>query len=450
MEVKTGHKETEVGIIPRDWDVKKLGELVSLRTGPFGSSVHKSDYINGGIPFINPIHIFNGELFPDPDITLSPETVARLSEFQLRTNDIILGRRGEMGRCAVVQDDQQGWLCGSGSMILRPNSKIVSQFLQRIMSSSYTIAKIEEASVGSTMINLNQAVLFGLSIPYPPLPEQKAIAEALSDADALIEALEQLIVKKRQVKQGAMQELLTGKRRLPGFDSGWEVKTFGELFYISGGLSASRDQLSSDGYCYLHYGDIHLSKKTYIDLRSEFQDIPKLNIPLKKVSSASLLNDGDVVFVDASEDDEGASKHVVVVNPDRIPFISGLHTIVAKSKTNELNHEYRRYCFQTREVKKQFLFYAVGTKVSGISKTNIAKINLPVPSLPEQTAIAEILSDMDAEIAALEAKLAKARQIKQGMMQELLTGRIRLVESGKGIVDSEKLRVESEKRRSGK
>jgi type I restriction enzyme S subunit len=103
-----------------------------------------------------------------------------------------------------------------------------------------------------------------------------------------------------------------------------------------------------------------------------------------------------------------------------------LHTIVAKSKTNELDRLYRRYCFQTAATKRQFYFFAVGTKVSGISKSNISKITIPVPSLPEQTAIAAILSDMDAEIAALEQKLAKAKEIKQGMMQELLTGKTRL------------------------
>ncbi len=259
------------------------------------------------------------------------------------------------------------------------------------------------------------------------MAEQEAIAEALSDAESFIESMEQLLAKKRQLKQGSMQELLTGKRRLPGFKSEWEVKALGDLFNFSGGFTASRNQLSSEGYCYLHYGDIHISKKTFIDVCAEYQDIPKLDTPLKKIPSASRLNDGDVVFVDASEDDEGTSKHVVITNTDGLPFISGLHTIVAKSKTNELNHQYRRYCFQTSAIRAQFRFFAAGTKVSGISKTNITKITMSVPSMPEQTAIAAILSDMDAEIFVLESRLAKARQLKQGMMQELLTGRIRLV-----------------------
>jgi len=224
-----------------------------------------------------------------------------------------------------------------------------------------------------------------------------------------------------------MQQLLTGQTRLPGFHGEWEVKTLGDLFNFSGGYSASRDQLSTEGHCYLHYGDIHGATKTCVDARADYQDIPKLDIPLKRVSSSSLLKDGDVVFVDASEDAEGTSRHVVVVNKDNVPFISGLHTIVAKSKTDELAHEYRQFCFQTAAIREQFLFYAVGTKVSGISKSNIPKLMLPVPSLPEQTAIAGVLTEMDVELAVLEQRQAKTRALKQGMMQELLTGRTCLI-----------------------
>jgi type I restriction enzyme S subunit len=206
----------------------------------------------------------------------------------------------------------------------------------------------------------------------------------------------------------------------------WDVKPLGDLFSFSGGYSASRDQLSTEGHCYLHYGDIHGSTKTFVNTRVDYQDIPKLDIPLKRVSSRSLLKDGDVVFVDASEDDEGASKHVVVVNKESIPFISGLHTIVAKSKTDELVHEYRCYCFQTAAIREQFLFYAVGTKVVGISKSNIPKLFLPIPKRPEQRAIATALSDVDALLGGLDRLIAKKRDLKQAAMQQLLTGQTRL------------------------
>jgi type I restriction enzyme, S subunit len=206
----------------------------------------------------------------------------------------------------------------------------------------------------------------------------------------------------------------------------WSIETLGNIFDFSGGYSASREQLTFDGYCYLHYGDIHGSTKTFIDVRADYTNIPKLNIPLKRINPKSLLADGDVVFVDASEDDEGASRHIVVINAEAIPYISGLHTIVAKSKTTSLDNAYKRYCFQSRAIKRQFYFYAVGTKVSGISKTNIAKIFLAVPPPSEQTAIATAFSDVDELIAGLEKLIAKKRNIKQGAMQKLLTGKKRL------------------------
>jgi type I restriction enzyme S subunit len=201
----------------------------------------------------------------------------------------------------------------------------------------------------------------------------------------------------------------------------WIKKSIGELFSISGGHSASRAQLSDNGYFYLHYGDIHASTKTYIDTAEDKAVIPRLNVPLNKVSAGSLLQDGDVVFVDASEDDIGASRHIVVRNTGEVPFIAGLHTIVAKPVSNETDKAYREYCFQTADVIRQFKHYAVGTKVTGVNKTTIKKICILFPkSLLEQQAIAAALSDVDGYITALERLISKKRNIKQGAMQELL------------------------------
>lgn len=281
------------------------------------------------------------------------------------------------------------------------------------------------------MAGLNERILSSMPLCYPKdRQEQTAIAEALSDADSLIASLQKLIAKKKAIKQGAMQELLTGKKRLPGVNGEWIDGTFGALFNINGGVSASREQLSQEGYCYLHYGDIHGSFKQYIDVIAEFTQLPRLNIPLTEISKASLLKDGDIVFVDASEDDDGASKHIVIRNEKNIPYISGLHTIICNSKGKELNNLFKEYCFCHSAIRKQFKFFAAGTKVTGLSKSNLAKIILRFPAdLREQTAIAQVLSDMDAEIEQLEKKLSKYQQIKQGMMQELLTGRIRLVDA---------------------
>lgn len=206
----------------------------------------------------------------------------------------------------------------------------------------------------------------------------------------------------------------------------WGVKSIGELFKISGGYPATRADLSNNGYFYLHYGDIHSSKKTYLDTEVDKNQIPRLNINLKKISQSSLLEDGDVVFVDASEDDEGASRHIVVRNKQNIPFISGLHTIVAKSLNNDLNKQYRQFCFQTENVKQQFKHYSAGTKVTGISKKTIQKITILIPPKSEQAAIANVLTHIDELIASLRKLIEKKRAVKQGAMQELLTGKKRL------------------------
>ena len=349
---------------------------------------------------------------------------------QLQDHDVLISITADIGIIGYVSEDVQkpAYINQHIALVRFDSSNTAPKFVSYFLASERPQKLFRALTDSGAKAGMSLQTVKKVHLALPPTKaEQEAIAEALSDADALIEALEQLIAKKRHLKQGAMQELLTGKKRLPGFSAKWEVKALGDLFNFSGGFSASRDQLSNDGHCYLHYGDIHKSSKTYIDVRAEHQDIPKLDMPLKRISSGSLLNDGDVVFVDASEDDEGTSKHVVVVNKDNTPYISGLHTIVAKSKTDDMDKLYKRYCFQTSEIKRQFYFFAVGTKVAGISKTNIAKVTLSVPPVLEQTAIATILSDMDTEIAALETQLAKTRSLKQGMMHNLLTGKIRLI-----------------------
>jgi type I restriction enzyme S subunit len=403
-----GYKQTEVGVIPNDWEILTIEQISSVGRGrvinhkEIGRSknplypVYSSQTSSNGIMGYLDTYEFDGEY-----ITWTTDGANAGTVFY-RT-----GRFNCTNVCGTIK-------------LFRGNYRLVALLLSKIAPSHVS------RQLGNP--KLMNDVMKKVGIPLPPtLAEQEAIASALSDADAYIESLEKLIAKKRLVKQGAMQELLSGKRRLPGFSGKWEEEYIDELFDFFGGTTASRDQLGTEGYCYLHYGDIHTSKKTFIDLPSESYDIPKFNISLSRIASGSLLKDGDVVFVDASEDDEGASRHIVIDNPLNVPFISGLHTIVARSKTANVDNVYKRFCFQTSAVKKQFLFFAVGTKVTGISKSNIGKITIPLPSLPEQSAIAQVLSDMDAEIEALEAKHAKARKLKEGMMQQLLTGRIRLI-----------------------
>jgi type I restriction enzyme S subunit len=215
FETKLGYKQTEAGKIPTDWDIAKLGKHAAFRTGPFGSALHQSDYVDGGIPVINPMQIIDGKIRPTSSMAVTQDAAQKLSEFRLSVGNIVMGRRGDIGRCALVRQQEQGWLCGTGSMIIRTAPSLDGGFIQRVLSSPPVVAAIINASVGTTMINLNQSTLGNLLVPLPPTKdEQTAITVVLSDMDAEIVALETKLTKARNLKQGMMQELLTGRIRL--------------------------------------------------------------------------------------------------------------------------------------------------------------------------------------------------------------------------------------------
>ena len=422
--IPKGYKQTEVGVIPNDWEVKSLCTI----SNEIGDGIHatpryvdSSDYF-----FVNGNNLVDGKILITDDTKCVSKQEYNLLKKKLSSGTVLMSINGTIGNLAFFNNENI--VLGKSAAYIDLKDEFEKRLIYYLLQHSSIKNYYENELTGTTIRNLSLGSIRKTPILLPPTKaEQTAIATALSDTDALISKLEELIAKKRNIKQGAMQELLTGKKRLPGFSGKWEVKFLSELFTFSGGFTASREELSDNGFCYLHYGDIHNSNKTYIDVSEEYANIPKLDIPISCVSKKSLLNDGDIVFVDASEDDEGASRHIVVRNSKSINYISGLHTIVSKSKDESLDNIYKEYCFQTSDVKKQFKFYAVGIKVSGISKTNIAKIQIPIPPKTEQVTIAKILSDMDAEIEQLEQKLDKYRMIKQGMMQELLTGKIRLL-----------------------
>ena len=419
--IPPGYKQTEVGVIPEDWNVIKLGENAAFRTGPYGSALHKSDYVENCIPVINPIHIDDGNLIPDQQVTVSEHLASKLSDFFLKREDIVIARRGEMGRCAVVRADQEGWLCGSGSMIIRCSASLVPEFVQRVLSSPQAVASIEGSSVGSTMINLNQGVLSGLSIQCPPtLAEQQAIAAALGDADAYIDALAQRIAKQRLVKQGAMQELLTGKRRLPRFAGAWEVKRLGELGSTFGGLTGkTKNDFGHGSARYITF--MNIMTNVVID-NGTFE-----SVDVGQAESQHSVVKGDLFFNGSSETPEEVGMCAVLLDDAQNVYLNSFCFGFRLRDNVIASGLYLAYYFRSQEGRSLLKSLAQGATRYNLSKTALLDTPFPLPTFQEQTAIAAILSDMDAAIAALEAKLAKARLVKQGMMQALLTGRVRLV-----------------------
>ncbi len=201
--------------LPEGWAGTTLSNVVALKTGPFGSSLHQSDYVTNGVPLVNPMHIVSGRIKPTAYVTVTSETVERLKEFCLLEGDLVLARRGEMGRCAVVQSNEAGWLCGTGSLIVRPEKRLLNaHFLQSYLSISTSVKYLQAASVGSTMANLNQQHLLSMNLLLPPLSEQTRIVakldELFSDLDAGVVELKAAQKKLGQYRQSLLKAAVSG------------------------------------------------------------------------------------------------------------------------------------------------------------------------------------------------------------------------------------------------
>jgi len=179
-----------------EWPMVELGAVCeAILTGPFGSSLHESDYVVNGIPVINPQNIVDGVIIKDDTKTVSPDTRERLKEFTLRENDIVIGRRGEMGRCAVVAPEMNGWLCGTGSFVIRLKEECDVRFAYFQIASPQAKAHLEEQAVGVTLKNLNQGILSALKIPLPPFATQQVIVAEIEAEQALVAANRQLVAR---------------------------------------------------------------------------------------------------------------------------------------------------------------------------------------------------------------------------------------------------------------
>lgn len=414
-----GYKQTEVGVIPEDWEVRSVGEFATIKTGPFGTILKASEYAtSGGVPLISVGEIRDGYLKVTDETPRVPKTVTRrLPQYLLRKDDVVFGRKGGVDRSALISANQGGWFLGSDGLSIRSNSTVHSPYIALQLQNSRVKAWLLQHAIGTTMPSLNQAILERVVISVPPTKaEQEAIAEALSDTDGWIASLEQLIKKKRWVKQGAMQDLLTGKRRLPGFTGEWVERRLGDclLAHPSYGINAPAVPYSDSFPTYLRITDIRDDGR--------FWPEPRVSVAASRADQFYLA-EGDVVFART-----GASvgKSYLYDRRDGDLVFAGF-LIRVQANAQVLMPSFLAAYAMTKPYWDWVRITSMRSGQPGINGSEYANLTLRLPPLPEQTAIATLLSEMDTEIEALETNLAKARQIKQGMMQELLTGRRRLV-----------------------
>ncbi|MDF7824690.1 restriction endonuclease subunit S [Pontiellaceae bacterium B12227] len=415
--VETGYKQTELGVIPEDWEVKPLGRLIS--SVEYGSSAKSNS--RGHTPVLRMGNLQGGRIDWGDLVYTNDE--AERKKYSLSIGDVLFNRTNTVdlvGKTAIYIEEYPAIFAGYLIRIKVDATLLNAFFLNYVMNTNFAkkhSAKVLSVAVGQANINSQKLKTYPIPIP-PTLAEQEAIAGALSDVDELVGSLEKLIVKKRAIKTGAMQQLLTGKQRLPGFDGEWKLKSWGEVTdKCTSGATPYRGQPD------FYKGNIKWISSGELNYNTITDTVEHISAEAVKKANLQLHPIGTFLIAITGLEAAGTRGSCGIVGS---PATTN-QSCMAIYPTSELLTEYlyHYYVYRGDELALQ---YCQGTKqMSYTAKIiRILPIHLP-PTIDEQQAIAEVLSDMDTEIQALETKLSKTKAIRQGMMQELLTGKVRLI-----------------------
>ena len=428
-QVPEGYKKTEVGVIPQDWEVDKFINITEVITcGVAATPKYVTE--TTGKPFLSAQNVQNGRVIYDNYKFISKELFAQITKHNKPTKgDILYTRVGAgIGEAGVIEDNFEFAIYVSLTLIKPKYQKLDSYWIAYLLNSErYKFLARNGLFAGAGVQNLNVEVVRNFAIPLPPLPEQKAIASVLSDVDVLIAALDKLIAKKRHIKTGTMQQLLTGKTRLPGFDKKWVIKPLGNIADKSIKWSFTGGPFGSN----LKSCDYTEQGVQIIQLQNigDGEFINNSQVFTSEIKADELLScniyPGDIIL---SKMGDPVARACIIpdINPRYLMCSDGIRLCVNKRESDSyfiysyINSPYFRLLAENA---------STGSTRKRIGLDSLKKIELSIPPLPEQQAIASILSDMDSEITALEKRRAKTQAIKQGMMQELLTGRTRIIDN---------------------
>ena len=427
----TAYKQTELGLIPSDWEVVALGDICSIKTGGTPST-NEISFWNGDINWCTPTDItsLNNKYLSRTNKKISELGLQNSAAELLPIGTILMTSRATIGECAITSElmtTNQGFknfICGT---------KINNEFLYYLLISKKS--NFISLCSGSTFLEISTTQIRKFEVFIPPKPEQTAIATALSDTDALLAELEKLLAKKQAIKTATMQQLLTGKTRLPEFahradgtpkgslktewgdiPEDWEVVALGDVGYFQAGVGfpLTIQGKKSGKYPFFKVSDLNnIGNETYLQASNNY-----INEQDKELISAKTIPINSIVFAKI-----GAA---VFLERKRINNQESLidNNMMAYIPNHKFLYKFAYYCF----LRMKLSLLVEVTALPSLSSTELGKTKIFIPkSITEQTAIAQILGDMDSEITALQARIEKLREIKQGMMQNLLTGKIRLL-----------------------
>ncbi len=395
--IPDGYKNTEAGVIPKGWAKKKIKDIAAIFNGGTPST-HCKDYWGGKINFCTPTDITScdGKYIFQTKETITEAGLNSCSATLLPRGTLLLCSRATIGEIRISGADiatNQGFKSLVCNVLV--NNEFLFYYIQ-ILKDLF----INKAS-GSTFLEISKKDLSDVNVLLPCIDEQQAIAEALSDIDNLVGAVEKLIDKKRKIKEGAMQELLTGKRRLPGFTSEWVVRKIGDIAQINMGQSPD----------------------------SKFYNIQKKGLPLIQGNADIIERKTAIRFFTSHVTKTAEYGDIIMTVRAPVGHVAKTYFTCCIGRgvcsiTYENDYMYHYLVF----IEGSWGEVSTGSTFDAINKISLKDVEVKIPeNREEQQAIAQVLGDMDSDIEALEKKLNKYRAIKQGMMQELLTGRIRLI-----------------------
>ena len=411
MEVRPGYKQTEAGLLPEEWAVSTVGYEFEVKLGKMLDADR-----NAGTP--KPYlgnRAVQWDRIDASDLPTVPMSRTDIEKYRLRHGDLLVCEGGEVGRCAIWESPLEECYYQKALHRLRPlrgfDPRVMAAFLRRWSDGGLLANYVTQTSIA----HLPREKFIEVPLPVPPASEQVAIAAALGDLDALLTGLDRLIAKKRDLKQAAMQQLLTGRTRLPGFQGEW-------------GSTALRQAVTTpitDGPHltpkFLPTGVPFLSVNNLVNNRLDFSALRYISHEdHTEFSKKCKPRRRDILFGKAA-----SVGMVALVDTDmELNIWSPLALIRVTGKMHE---RFVFYALQTSAIARQIKLMTNASSQGNIGMGDIGMLEIPVPGISEQEAIAKVLSEMDAELGALEARRDKTRALKQGMMQELLTGRTRLV-----------------------
>lgn len=406
--LRAGYKLTEVGVIPEDWTVSTVGEEFEIKLGKMIDAEKNVGVLK---PYIGNKAVQWGSI-DISDLSEVAMSRADIERFRLRNGDLLVCEGGDVGRAAIWNAPIDECYYQKALHRLRPirrfDSRLMAALLQNWSKSGLLLNFVTQTSIA----HLPREKFLEIPMAIPPLPEQRAIAAALSDIDALLAKLDELITKKRNIKQATMQQLLTGQTRLPGFGGEWEVKRLRDVASMGSGGTPTSSVAS------YYEGDIPWV--SIADMTKGGKVIKKtdrcLSVEGLTNSPAQMFSEGTVLYAMYASLGECSIAGMSLCTSQAILGIR---------PQEKLSSEYLYYFLTSLKPTVKSMGQQ-GTQ-SNLNKGMVQAFELNLPTIPEQTAIASVLSDMDTELATLETRRDKTLALKQGMMQELLTGRIRLV-----------------------